>query len=706
MRKLPLLLACLCLISAATPAFAYIGPGAGITMLGALWGVIVAVALAIGAVLFYRSASSCAASSGRWRPRSGRRRSPATGRRRTRRVERRPDRPPLPAARRPRPSPGGVHAAAGPPHPLRRFQRRRHDAGLPPRLQPGRHPRPEGPDARAPGRAEGGAGRLRRDDAAEPPESRRLVPPARYVALARPAVLAAGDRAVRLARHALEPARAAARHGGSPRLLARRRRALGWSAGTLVDTRGRGCLRWPHPDAPATITDTTGVVYEGLGARPAVSALRKRAWWNWLLGSPGGYLPDQAALDEVRFELPQRQVLAVGPGWARGFELSYFATVMVVSLAIKILFRIWQALLSPRSRTPLPEKAAAPAMDMPGWLDRLGGLIDRRRASGSGWATSRAAFSRMSSTRSGSTVRSTSPASPARAPPSSRAPGRARRRDPPLPGLPACCTRRCSGTGLRADLSGRCGADRAGPQGPHPGHAGQPGGHGGGAVDALLPKTRTRAGRTQVLDHGDEQPGFERFYRDHLKKILLVRRGRRYLSKGNYNLSRLAYLRSSSRMPDSSSRSRAAWHIASLMKQHRLFDARRDTRPANTEAHAAGRPFRVRSRSPRHQSSATAPRPMSNASGGRANEVRGWARYWASLYRLRRSSRRSATRRRARPADPALRGPLRAVRGRRWPACSPTPRRFDATATELDTLASRLSAPSYYAPGFTGRSGR
>jgi hypothetical protein len=53
MRKLPLLVASLCLIAAATPAFAYIGPGAGITMLGALWSVIVAVALAIGAVLFY-----------------------------------------------------------------------------------------------------------------------------------------------------------------------------------------------------------------------------------------------------------------------------------------------------------------------------------------------------------------------------------------------------------------------------------------------------------------------------------------------------------------------------------------------------------------------------------------------------------------------------------------------------------------------------
>jgi hypothetical protein len=52
-RPLPLLVASLCLIAAAAPAFAYVGPGAGITMLGALWGVVVAVALAVGAVLFY-----------------------------------------------------------------------------------------------------------------------------------------------------------------------------------------------------------------------------------------------------------------------------------------------------------------------------------------------------------------------------------------------------------------------------------------------------------------------------------------------------------------------------------------------------------------------------------------------------------------------------------------------------------------------------
>ena len=46
------LLAILFVLSA-QPAAAYIGPGAGITMLGALWGVIVAVVLALGAVLFW-----------------------------------------------------------------------------------------------------------------------------------------------------------------------------------------------------------------------------------------------------------------------------------------------------------------------------------------------------------------------------------------------------------------------------------------------------------------------------------------------------------------------------------------------------------------------------------------------------------------------------------------------------------------------------
>jgi hypothetical protein len=41
------------LIALATPAMAYIGPGAGITVLGALWSVVVAIVLGLGAVLMW-----------------------------------------------------------------------------------------------------------------------------------------------------------------------------------------------------------------------------------------------------------------------------------------------------------------------------------------------------------------------------------------------------------------------------------------------------------------------------------------------------------------------------------------------------------------------------------------------------------------------------------------------------------------------------
>jgi len=43
----------LILLLQALPALAYIGPGSGISLLGGLWGVLVAIVLAIGAVLIW-----------------------------------------------------------------------------------------------------------------------------------------------------------------------------------------------------------------------------------------------------------------------------------------------------------------------------------------------------------------------------------------------------------------------------------------------------------------------------------------------------------------------------------------------------------------------------------------------------------------------------------------------------------------------------
>ena len=108
----------------------------------------------------------------------------------------------------------------------------------------------------------------------------------------------------------------------------------------LATAPGGGMLRWPAAEAPAALKDATGTVYEGLGAKPPASVIHKRVWWNAILGNPAGYLPDNAALEEVRLELPEREVLNAGPGWARGFELTYFAIVVMVSLAIKVVFKI------------------------------------------------------------------------------------------------------------------------------------------------------------------------------------------------------------------------------------------------------------------------------------------------------------------------------------------------------------------------------
>ncbi len=76
----------------------------------------------------------------------------------------------------------------------------------------------------------------------------------------------------------------------------------------------------------------------------------------------------------------------------------------------------------------------------------------------------------------------------------------------------------------------------------------------------------------QVLKRETTNPRFEAFYRDHIRKLLLVRRGNRYASKGNYNLTRLAYLHrlfpdARFVVPVRAPRD----HIASLIKQHRLF---------------------------------------------------------------------------------------------------------------------------------------
>lgn len=75
-----------------------------------------------------------------------------------------------------------------------------------------------------------------------------------------------------------------------------------------------------------------------------------------------------------------------------------------------------------------------------------------------------------------------------------------------------------------------------------------------------------------VLTAEDDNPRFNTFYIEHLRKMLLIRRGKRYVSKGNYNITRLEYL--ANLLPDARfvvPVRHPLTHVNSLVRQHRLF---------------------------------------------------------------------------------------------------------------------------------------
>lgn len=204
----------------------------------------------------------------------------------------------------------------------------------------------------------------------------------------------------------------------------------------------------------------------------------------------------------------------------------------------------------------------------------------------------------------------------------------------------------------------------------------------------------------QVLDAATSNPAFEAFYRDHIKKILMVRKGRRYLAKGNYNITRLAYL--ARLLADARFlvpvREPVA-HIASLAKQHRLFCAQEseDPRVLRHMRRVGHFEFGL-DRRPLNLGDAARARSVA-ALWAKGEEARGLARHWASVYgfvldQLER--------------DPALRERTMIVRYE--DACGQAAVTLAAVAAHagldfpherLAEMAAQLSPPSYYRPEFS-----
>jgi hypothetical protein len=201
------------------------------------------------------------------------------------------------------------------------------------------------------------------------------------------------------------------------------------------------------------------------------------------------------------------------------------------------------------------------------------------------------------------------------------------------------------------------------------------------------------------LDRTTSNPAFAEFYRNHIRKLLLARGGKRYLAKGNYNIARLAYIHEL--FPDARfvvPVRHPCTHIASLMRQHRRFTA-------GQEAHPAARAHLQRvghfefglDRTPVNMGDNDAIDDILRCWQA-ADELGGWARYWSHIYGSLRDQL---------DADARLRQAVLLVRYEdlcEQPA-DELVRIFEHCGLPIDSRilaesASQLRQPDYYRSGF------
>lgn len=141
--------------------------------------------------------------------------------------------------------------------------------------------------------------------------------------------------------------------------------------------------------------------------------------------------------------------------------------------------------------------------------------------------------------------------------------------------------------------------------------------------------------QSQVLTENTSHPKFEKFYVDHIRKLLLVRKGNRFASKENYNVTRMKYLRKL--FPDVKFvipiRSPLN-HIASLMKQHKLFCEGEKKYPRALEHMRRVGHFEFGLDLRLINTGNDAVLSEIEDLWKRGEDVRGWARYWASLHQF------------------------------------------------------------------------
>lgn len=100
-------------------------------------------------------------------------------------------------------------------------------------------------------------------------------------------------------------------------------------------------LRAPlKPSDPVSFYVNDRLVYKGSVFSFPTPALAKKKWWNFIFASEAGYLQPDSPLEEIHINFPGKPVHNSLPGWASGWEWTFFISILIVSLPIKFIFKI------------------------------------------------------------------------------------------------------------------------------------------------------------------------------------------------------------------------------------------------------------------------------------------------------------------------------------------------------------------------------
>jgi predicted AlkP superfamily phosphohydrolase/phosphomutase len=117
---------------------------------------------------------------------------------------------------------------------------------------------------------------------------------------------------------------------------------LKWSGdGTAAETAPEAWdVSWPAAGGRLALENADGASLLTLPTVAPVRTVAQWAWWNRLIGNPGGYLATPGEIAAAHIDLPEPTVLPFGPAWLRGWLPLTLLVLVVLSLFLKSYWRL------------------------------------------------------------------------------------------------------------------------------------------------------------------------------------------------------------------------------------------------------------------------------------------------------------------------------------------------------------------------------